>query len=127
MAQFENVNYTFYSDTLGRAIVPDEKTFNRYKLENTLVMHQYIDDGLVCEKQLNGIDSAVCLWIEEDYKAEQAASGATVLESSESIGGYSHSVNTRAYDLQIEKNAKSTAQLKYKWLKLYCYINTGLA
>ena len=34
MAQFDNVNYTFYSETLGRAVIPTQAEFDALKLEN---------------------------------------------------------------------------------------------
>ena len=125
MALMDDVNFIRYTDTLGRNIVPDESTFNTYKLENVLYMQQLIDDGLVKEKQDKGSASAVCLWIEEDYKAAQQANGAGIVATSETIGSYSHSNDTKAYDIYIEKNTKSVAQNKYKWLGLYCHITTA--
>lgn len=123
---FENVNYNFYSDTLGRAEVPNEAEFNKYALENKLYAKKLYEDGLIEEKEENGIDSAVCLMIEEDYKASQIESGNSALDASESINGYSHSIDTKAYDTYIEKNAKSVANSKYKWLRLYCNIKNGV-
>ena len=122
---FENVNYTFYSDTLGRADVPTEAEFNKYKLENLLFVKRLLGDGLIVEREENGIDSAVCMMIEIDYKAAQVASGESLPASSESIGSFSHSENTKAYDTQLELNAKSVEQQKYRVLSLFCDITAG--
>ena len=125
MALFENVNYTFYSDVLGRADVPTEAEFNKYKLENLLFVKRLLGDGLIVEREENGIDSAVCMMIEIDYKAAQIATGKALPASSESIGSFSHSENTKAYDTQLELNAKSIEQQKYRVLSLFCDVTAG--
>ena len=122
---FENVNYTFYSDTFGRSDVPTEADFNKYKLENVLFVKRLLGDGLIVEREENGIDSAVCMMIEVDYKAAQIATGGALPASSESIGNFSHSKNTKAYDTQVELNAKSVEQQKYRALSLFCDITAG--
>lgn len=122
---FENVNYTFYSDTLGRSDVPTERDFNKYKLENLLFVKRLLVDGFIVEREENGIDSAVCMMIEIDYKAAQIATGDALPASSESIGSFSHSENTKAYDTQLELNAKSVEQQKYRVLSLFCDITAG--
>ena len=127
MAQFDNVNYTHYSSDLGRAIVPDAVTFDAYKLENVLYVESLLKDGLIKERKAGGIDDAVCMMIEESYNAAQIESGSTGgAITSESISGYSYSKSSKAADIQIEKNAKSTAEKKYKWLSLYCDILNGV-
>lgn len=126
MALFDNVNYTFYSDTLGRAVVPNEEVFNSFKTENMLYVKQLVNDDFIVEREENGIDSAICMMIEEDYKNSLIESGQTAVETSESIGGYSYSVSAKEYELNIEKNVKSLAEKKYKWLLLYCHILSGV-
>ena len=37
---FENVNYTYYSETLGRSAVPTEADFNNYADDNKMFMKQ---------------------------------------------------------------------------------------
>lgn len=123
MAQFDNVTYEHYCVALGRAIVPDAATFNQYKLENVLYIESLLNDGLIKERKAGGIDDACCMMIEESYNAAQIESGsAGGAITSESIGGYSYSKSSKAADIQTEKNAKSTAEKKYKWLSLYCDI-----
>ena len=122
---FENVTYTFYSDTLGRSDVPTEADFNKYKLENVLFVKRLLGDGLIVEREENGIDSAVCMMVEVDYKAAQIATGDALPASSESIGNFSHSKNTKAYDTQVELNAKSIEQQKYRVLSLFCDVTAG--
>lgn len=127
MAQFDNVNYTHYSSDLGRAIVPDAATFDSYKLENTLFIESLLNDGLIKERKAGGIDDACCMMIEESYNAAQIESGSTGgAVTSESIGGYSYSKSSKAADIQVEKNAKSESEKKYKWLSLYCDILNGV-
>lgn len=123
---FENVSYNFYSDTLGRSVIPDEETFRKYELENRLYMKRLVDDNLVEEKEENGIDSAVCMMIEVDYQASQIASGEDAPDASESIGGYSYSTNNKAYEKYVEQNTKSTEEQKYKWLSLFCNVLGGV-
>lgn len=126
MAQFDNVNYTHYSSDLGRAIVPDAAAFDAYKLENILFIKTLLKFGLIKEREAGGIDDACCMMIEEAYTAAQIEAGsADGAITSESIGGYSYSKSSKAADIQTEKNAKSTAEKKYKWLTLYCDILNG--
>lgn len=121
MAQFDNVNYTFYSSTLGRSVVPDEASFNLYKTENILFVKNLVADGLVFEREENGIDSAVCMTCEVDYKASLIESGkADNAVASESLGAYSYSTGGKVFDSFVDKNAKSVAEQKMKWLRLYC-------
>lgn len=127
MAQFDNVNYTHYSSDLGRAIVPDAATFDSYKLENTLFIESLLNDGLIKERKAGGIDDACCMMIEESYNSAKIESGSTGgAVTSESIGGYSYSKSSKAADIQVEKNAKSESEKKYKWLSLYCDILNGV-
>ena len=127
MALFANVTYTHYLSDLGRAIVPDAVTFDAYKLENVLYVESLLNDGLIKERKAGGIDDAVCMMIEESYNSAQIESGSTGgAITSESIGGYSYSKSSKAADIQTEKNAKSTAEKKYKWLSLYCDILNGV-
>ena len=72
---FENVNYTYYSETLGRSAVPTEADFNNYADDNKMFMKQLVNDGIVTEREENGLDIAVCRMIEIDYLTEQKASG----------------------------------------------------
>ena len=125
MAQFDNVTYTHYHDDLGRSVVPDAATFNAGKLEVVLWVQSLINDGLLTERQPGGIDDACCLMIESDYEAAQTAAGAANVDTSESIGTYSHSMSAKAAEIAAEKNTKSAAEMRYKWLELYCHVLTG--
>lgn len=125
MALFDNVTYTYYSETIGRQEVPNADEFDKYKNENILFLKGLYNDSLIVEREPNGIDAACCMMIEEDYKAAEIAAGAANVDTSETIGGYSHSSSAKAYEIQQEKDAKSTAAKKYKWLGLYCYIMNG--
>ena len=126
MALFDNVTYTYYTGTLGRTKVPSEAVFNDYKLQNVLYLKSLLNDGLLKEREAGGINNACCMMIEEDYCAAQAQAGADDVQTSESIGGYSYTASSKASELAIEKNAKSTAEKKYEWLSLYCDILNGV-
>lgn len=126
---FENVNYTYYSETLGRSAVPTEADFNRYADDNRLFMKGLINDGIVTEREENGIDNAVCRMIEIDYLTEQEASGAAAdggSVASESINGYSYSYDNTAQQEAVKRNAKSAAQKKIDIIKLYNDYRAGV-
>lgn len=125
---FENVNYTYYSETLGRSAVPTEADFKRYADENRLFMKGLITDGIVREREENGVDIAVCRMIEIDYLTEHEASGASESGgvSSESINGYSYSYDRTAQQESAKLNAKSTATKKGEIIKLYNDYNAGV-
>lgn len=130
MALFENVTYDFYSDVLGRAIIPDEETFEKLKLLNVQKMKcllPYLE-----EREENGIDSAVCMMMEIDYRNETASSGAggnsasgSVI-SSESVNGHSVSFDNAARIKELELDAKGTEERKLDVIKLFCYLNVGM-
>lgn len=127
---FENVNYTYYSDTLGRSAVPTEADFNNYADDNKMFMKQLIADGMVKEREENGIDTAVCRMIEIDYTTEQEASGAAAENggslASESINGYSYSYDKTAQQEAVKLNAKSAAEKKIDIIKLYNDYDAGV-
>lgn len=127
---FENVNYTYYSETLGRSAVPTEADFNRYADDNRLFMKGLINDGIVTEREENGIDNAVCRMIEIDYLTEQEASGAAAESggsvASESINGYSYSYDKTAQQEAVKRNAKSAAEKKIDIIKLYNDYHAGV-
>lgn len=125
---FENVNYTFYSETLGRSAVPTEANFNEYADDNKMQMKQLVADGIVTEREENGIDIAVCRMIEIDYLTAQEVSGNTEGGSvaSESINGYSYSYDKTAQQSAVNLNAKSAANKKINIIKLYNDYDAGV-
>lgn len=127
---FENVNYTYYSDTLGRSAVPTEADFNYYADDNKLFMKGLINDGIITEREENGLDIAVCRMIEIDYLTEQEASGAAAESggsvASESINGYSYSYDKTAQQEAVKRNAKSAAEKKIDIIKLYNNWHAGV-
>ena len=127
---FENVNYTFYSDTLGRSAVPTEADFNNYADDNKMYMKQLVNDGIVTEREENGLDIAVCRMIEIDYLTAQEASGAAAEKggsvASESINGYSYSYDKTAQQEAVKLNAKSAAAKKIDIIKLYNDYDAGV-
>lgn len=123
---FENVNYNFYKTALGRSAIPDEVAFNKYTIENKLFVKRLISDGILVEREKNGIDSAICMMIEVDYIEAQEAKGSNEAVTSETINGYSCSYDRTATQELVKLNAKSTESKKYKWLKSYCEILQGV-
>ena len=126
---FEDVNYTYYSETLGRSAVPTEADFNRYADDNRLLMKGLINDGIVTEREENGIDIAVCRMIEIDYLTEQEASGSATESgsvASESINGYSCSYDKTAQQEAVKLNTKSAAEKKIDIIKLYNDYRAGV-
>lgn len=127
---FENVTYSFYTETLGRSAVPSEADFNQYADDNKMFMKQLIADGMVKEREENGIDTAVCRMIEIDYTTEQEASGAAAENggsvASESINGYSYSYDKTAQQEAVKLNAKSSAAKKINIIRLYTDYKAGV-
>lgn len=127
---FENVNYTYYSDTLGRSAVPTKADFNNYADDNKMFMKQLVNDGIVTEREENGLDIAVCRMIEIDYLTAQEASGAAAENggsvASESINGYSYSYDKTAQQEAVKLNAKSAAAKKIDIIKLYNDYDAGV-
>ena len=127
---FENVNYTYYSDTLGRSAVPSEADFNNYADDNKMFVKQLVNNGIVTEREENGIDIAVCRMIEIDYLTAQEASGAAAENggsvASESINGYSYSYDKTAQQEAVKLNAKSAAAKKIDIIKLYNDYDAGV-
>lgn len=127
---FENVSYDFYTETLGRSVVPDEDTFNFYADDNKMFVKQLVRDGIVREREENGIAIAVCRMIEIDYQTAQEASGAAAENggsvASESINGYSYSYDRTAQQEAVKLNAKSVAAKKTDIIKLYNDWNAGV-
>lgn len=120
---FENVTYNFYSNDLGRSVVPDEETFNKYKLENVQLLKSILD--YVIEREENGIDSAICLMIEKDYENELVLSSDSSLVASESLSGHSISFDNSVKAEELKLNNKSLEEKKMNALKLFCYLDTG--
>lgn len=121
MATFDNVTYTYYSTTLGRDVVPDDATFNMYKLENIQYVKQLMTEIRITERDPNGIDDAVCMMIEADYKTEKLMNGEDSKSiASESVAGHSVSFASNAVNTQISLDAESTKNKKIKLLKMFC-------
>lgn len=113
---FENVTYDFYTTTLERDIVPSELDFKRYKLENV----QYVKSILpfITENEVNGVDSAVCLMIEVQYRLEQEGMIDGRIAVSESVSGFSQS-----FDVSKIKTLDSK---RTECLRLFCTVYTGV-
>lgn len=125
MADFENVTYTFYSDTLGRAVVPNEEEFNALKLLNVQTFKKWLPYCIELEE--NGIDKAVCMMIEVEYQDKQIVTGADdSAVASESTGGHSITYGSTARNKLDELNAVSTEKKKYEVARLFCSFNFGV-
>lgn len=121
---FGNVSYDFYSDSLGRSAVPDEASFEELALAEKLYVDGLYRDGLIAEREENGIDSAVCLMVEEEYKARNGLNASAAF-ASESIGEYSYARGAALETEEAKLNAESTARRKYRWLSAYCDVKAG--
>jgi hypothetical protein len=121
---FENVTYTFYTTTLGRSAIPTEEEFNKYKLENVQYMKLFLP--FLKEREENGIDSAVCMMCEVDYTESQAIINSNLAKKSESLDGYSYSLDDGEKNRIQEGNFKTTEQKKRYWLDLFCEYYGGL-
>lgn len=120
---YENVTYTFYT-SLGRSAIPTQAEFDKYALENKL----YVDTMLpfITERNENGIDSAVCLMCEVDYLEAQAINTANLSKKSESLDGYSYTLDSGEKERIQSANFKTTAEKKLYWLGLFCEIYGGV-
>lgn len=121
---FENVTYTFYSDTLGRAVVPSEEAFDELKLTNIQEMKRLLP--FLEEREENGIDSAVCMMIEAEYKLNQEMNTNNGPISSENVSGHSVSFDTKSREKAVELNAMSLAETKIKAIRLFCNVDVGV-
>lgn len=128
---FENANYTFYTETLGRSAIPTEADFNLYAEDNKMFLKRLVDDGIVTEREENGLDTAVCRMAEIDWTAAQEASGGAAESggavASESINGYSYTIDRTAQHESARLNAKSAAQRKIEVIRLYNDYDPGVA
>lgn len=110
MTSFDKVTYDFYAHHLGRTVVPTEADFDTYRLKNVLFVKGLYDEGLIVERETDGIAKAICMMIEAEYQT----GGDDAVTTSESIGGYSWS-----------GTKKSVEAKKYECLKLFCHITNG--
>ena len=124
---FENANYEFYRETLGRSAVPTEADFDLYAEDNKMFLKRLVEDGIVTEREENGLDIAVCRMTEIDWQTAQEASGAAAESvASESINGYSYSYDRTAQQEAVRLNAKSAAARKIAVIKLYNDYDAGV-
>ena len=124
---FENANYEFYRETLGRSAVPTEADFDLYAEDNRMFLKRLVEDGIVTEREENGLDIAVCRMTEIDWQTAQEASGAAAESvASESINGYSYSYDRTAQQEAVRLNAKSAAARKIAVIKLYNDYDAGV-
>lgn len=128
---FENANYTFYTETLGRSAIPTEADFNLYAEDNKMFLKRLVDDGIVTEREEKGLDTAVCRMAEIDWTAAQEATGASEecggVLAGESINGYSYTIDRTAQHESARLNAKSAAQRKIEVIRLYNDYDPGVA
>lgn len=125
MADFTQVTFEYYQETLGKSVIPNETEFNKYKLENIQLMKSWLP--YVLERSENGVVSATCLMIEVDYVDSQLLNGESDNSvSSESVNGHSISYGSTA-KTELEKlNAKSTADRKMDKARLFLYFDNGV-
>ena len=113
---FEHVTYNFYSDTMGRAVIPDENTFNRHKTEAIVFVKTKLP--FISPAEDNGIDKAACMIAEELYKADKSKTADGRIETSRSIEGFSQSFDVSKVQTLYER--------QMFWLRTFCTVSTGL-
>ena len=114
----ENVTYEFYTEELGRNAVPDAETFESLALYNRQFVENLAEDGLIVERQVNGMDKAVCMMIEEEYLSRKSGEADGKAKTSISIDGYSES-----YDVSAKKSLES---MRMSWLRVWCLVTPGV-
>ena len=107
---FENVSYTYYHDTMGRSVVPDQASFARWEPEAKAYMIKLLP--FLIEREPGGIDKATCMVVEEYYLAAESGVPDGGRVASESIDSYS-----RSFDIS---EAKSSGSRKEEWVLAYC-------
>ena len=113
---FENVNYSYYHDTLGRSVVPDAQTFNRYIPEAKRYMLPLVPFLVERISPAGGIDAATCMVVEETYQAAASSVPDGAIVASESIDSYSRSFKVDG----SAGNSASTGAKKEAWIDMYC-------
>lgn len=114
---FDNVTYTYYSETMGRSVVPDETTFNSLSFEQKAYA-KTLYPFVIEETEDDGFDKAVCMMIEEQYKAEQNKNSDGRIKTSESLDGYSVSFDT--------SKVQNVEDRKMFWLRSFCNVSFGV-
>lgn len=115
---FENVTYSFYSDVLGRSVIPSAEEFDALKLTNIQEVKALLP--YLVEREENGIVSAVCMRMEKEYMYNKSGNEAAV--NSESLSG--HSVT---YDMSVKtKLVKPLEESKMEATKLFCFVKIGV-
>lgn len=109
---FEDVTYSYYTNTLKRGVIPSAADFDRLAPENILHIKKILP--FLREREKGGIDAACCMCIEEQYRGETGGLEVT----SESIGGFSQSFDV--------SGIKRLEQKKRKWIDLYLEVYTGV-
>ena len=122
---FENVNYTYYTEELGRSLIPNETEFNNLKFLNVELMKSWLP--YVIEREPGDIDKAVCMMMETEYKDNLLLSGKSAdAITSESVLGHTVSIGSTSKTKLEELNAKSTEAKKLNMAKVFLYFSIGV-
>lgn len=113
---FEHVTYSFYSDVMGRAVIPDENTFNRHKTEACAFVRSKLP--FVAALEDKALDKAACMVAEALYEAERDKTADGRIEASRSIEGFSQSFDVSKVQTLYAK--------KMERIRLFCTVSTGL-
>lgn len=113
---FEHVTYNFYSDTMGRAVIPDETAFNRHKTEAIVFVKTKLP--FISPAEDDGISKSTCMITEELYKADKNKTADGRIETSRSIEGFSQSFDVSKVQTLYER--------QMFWLRAFCTVSTGL-
>lgn len=123
---FDNATYEFYTGTLGRSAVPSAEEFAVRVGDNVLFLKRLVSDGIVSEREADGLSAAACRMAEIDYLAEKDAEGGGPSVASESINGYSVSYDNTARQEAARLNARSVVARKLDVIKLYNDYDAGV-
>lgn len=113
----DKVNFDYYSNVMGRSVVPDVATFDSLAFEQKAIartLHPFI----VEEREEDGFVKAVCMWVEEAFNASKTKTMNGAIKTSESLDGYSVSFDT--------SKAESFEDRKKMWLDLFCNVAYGV-
>lgn len=113
---FEHVTYGFYSDAMGRAVIPDENTFNRHKTAACAFVRSKLP--FIAAYEEKGLDKAACMVAEALYEAERDKTADGRIETNRSIEGFSQSFDV--------SKAQTLYDKKMECLRLFCAVSTGL-
>lgn len=125
---YENVDYSFYTESLKRNAIPSQEEFDRLILLNIAYFESLSSVYGITERAENGIDSAICMMCEVDYLTDKAMTGEenSGRISSASVGGVSESYDKTYANAVIAANVKPVEVQKMAYIRLFCHLYCGV-